>query len=276
MLWYDLKKLLWQDELNPRVRCAFGNVYFHFYVSARLSNFMITWNSKPTTHLSLRRPVENHWLSATKNCWDPLRNYLFCCNISFVLIWLCLVFSADDKKNLVADFSCWKSSPGWLQCCSENFEEQLQKKHLVALCLPPNLKAANSKTRDIADDEDGDDPTADLCQVEVAGASEGYINNYVEISNNEMISIKRRLNRIEYHDMIFVVFDKNYHFRWNRHLLLEEDLRVEAVGTLERTLRLSPTRAKTGTKMVLIKGCTTCQGLKKIWHVPDRFASICS
>ena len=24
---YDLKKLLWQDELNPRVRCAFGNVY---------------------------------------------------------------------------------------------------------------------------------------------------------------------------------------------------------------------------------------------------------
>ena len=26
-LWYDLKKLLWHDELNPRVRCAFGNVF---------------------------------------------------------------------------------------------------------------------------------------------------------------------------------------------------------------------------------------------------------
>ena len=26
-LLYDLKKLLWQDELNPRVRCAFGNVF---------------------------------------------------------------------------------------------------------------------------------------------------------------------------------------------------------------------------------------------------------
>jgi hypothetical protein len=25
-LWYDFKKLVWQDELNPRVRCAFGNV----------------------------------------------------------------------------------------------------------------------------------------------------------------------------------------------------------------------------------------------------------
>ena len=28
--WYDFKKSLWQDELNPRVRCAFGNVYIHY------------------------------------------------------------------------------------------------------------------------------------------------------------------------------------------------------------------------------------------------------
>ena len=26
-LLYDLKKVLWHDELNPRVRCAFGNVF---------------------------------------------------------------------------------------------------------------------------------------------------------------------------------------------------------------------------------------------------------
>ena len=25
--WYDFKMLLWQDELNPQVRCAFGNVF---------------------------------------------------------------------------------------------------------------------------------------------------------------------------------------------------------------------------------------------------------
>ena len=25
-LWYDHKKLIWEDELNPRVCCAFGNV----------------------------------------------------------------------------------------------------------------------------------------------------------------------------------------------------------------------------------------------------------
>ena len=29
-LWYDLKKLLLQDELNPRVRSAFGNVSIFF------------------------------------------------------------------------------------------------------------------------------------------------------------------------------------------------------------------------------------------------------
>ena len=29
---YDLKNLLWQDELNPRVRCAFGNVFSPTYL----------------------------------------------------------------------------------------------------------------------------------------------------------------------------------------------------------------------------------------------------
>ena len=27
----DFKKLLWQDELNPRVRCVFGNVYEDYF-----------------------------------------------------------------------------------------------------------------------------------------------------------------------------------------------------------------------------------------------------
>ena len=31
LLIYDFKKLLWQDELNPRVRCAFGNVFHIFF-----------------------------------------------------------------------------------------------------------------------------------------------------------------------------------------------------------------------------------------------------
>ena len=33
-LWFDLKKLLWQYELNPRVRCAFGNVYIFYSVAS--------------------------------------------------------------------------------------------------------------------------------------------------------------------------------------------------------------------------------------------------
>ena len=36
--WYDFKKLLWQDELNPRVRCAFGNVFL-------IIHFIIFWSS---------------------------------------------------------------------------------------------------------------------------------------------------------------------------------------------------------------------------------------
>ena len=36
--WYDFKKLLWKDELNPRVRCAFGNVWYlddHYLAKAQ-------------------------------------------------------------------------------------------------------------------------------------------------------------------------------------------------------------------------------------------------
>ena len=38
-LWYDLKKLLWWAELNPRVRCAFGNVFKTGEVVHKLNNF---------------------------------------------------------------------------------------------------------------------------------------------------------------------------------------------------------------------------------------------
>ena len=100
--------------------------------SARLSNFRIAWNSKPTTHLSLRRPVENHWLSATKNCRDPLWNNLFCYGATFLCPYL---FWSECVFYSVADFfcCCWKSSSGWLQCCSENWKEQLTKSHCCSL-----------------------------------------------------------------------------------------------------------------------------------------------
>ena len=40
--WYDFKKLLWQHELNPRVRCAFGNVFYICNFCFRLPKSMFT------------------------------------------------------------------------------------------------------------------------------------------------------------------------------------------------------------------------------------------
>ena len=102
---------------------------FYFYAPAQLSIFRIAWNSKPTTHLSLRRPVENHWLSATKNCRDPLWNNLFCYGATFLcpyLFWSeCVWFFLSTIKKFGCRLFRWKNSSGWLQCCSENWKEQL-------------------------------------------------------------------------------------------------------------------------------------------------------
>ena len=44
--WYDFKKLLWQDELNPRVRCAFGNVFFVQQLQLNLKNVIQHFHHK--------------------------------------------------------------------------------------------------------------------------------------------------------------------------------------------------------------------------------------
>ena len=56
--WYDLKNLLWQDELNPRVRFAFGNVLLYhiiFQTVSRISKilFLIVSSSTKTFFLNL-------------------------------------------------------------------------------------------------------------------------------------------------------------------------------------------------------------------------------
>ena len=47
--WYDFKKLLWQDELNPRVCCAFGNVFYWTSVRSlvNLVAKLVTQKGKP-------------------------------------------------------------------------------------------------------------------------------------------------------------------------------------------------------------------------------------
>ena len=39
--WYDHKKLLWSAELSPRVRCAFGNVWYNLVKAA-------LWAARPS------------------------------------------------------------------------------------------------------------------------------------------------------------------------------------------------------------------------------------
>ena len=54
-LWYDLKKLLWQDGLNPRVRCAFGNVFLcTFPLGSNV--LMLNWDKCNTYYYR-----EQHW-----------------------------------------------------------------------------------------------------------------------------------------------------------------------------------------------------------------------
>ena len=60
-LWHGLKKLLWQDELNPRVRCAFGNVLF----IASFSVLSIAIHSDPDV------PLWRKLLSITKKPFSP-------------------------------------------------------------------------------------------------------------------------------------------------------------------------------------------------------------
>ena len=46
---YDLKNLLWQDELSPRVRCAFGNVF----IISKLNTFQHQIHSDDTQEVML-------------------------------------------------------------------------------------------------------------------------------------------------------------------------------------------------------------------------------
>ena len=58
-LWYDLRKLLWQDELNPRVRCAFGNVFVFFFAFLHFLHFCLfsaSYQSVVRNYFKIRLP----------------------------------------------------------------------------------------------------------------------------------------------------------------------------------------------------------------------------
>ena len=78
-LWYDLKKLLWQDEFNPRVRCAFGNVFFThltFYVARSLQWYLQTIDYQWRDHLK-RQIVCIWWNMIWRNRKNKIINKLY-------------------------------------------------------------------------------------------------------------------------------------------------------------------------------------------------------
>ena len=94
IFWYDLKKLLWQDELNPRVRCAFGNVFPSFTLWHKTSLLVVVKNlskavlwSFSDRHLKQRHPFQT--------IWDMAYRRVF---VSSIEIWI-LSLSHRDPWN---------------------------------------------------------------------------------------------------------------------------------------------------------------------------------
>ena len=85
---FELAIWLWQDELNPRVRCAFGNVFLN--ISSRICerivlNILYHWNLWAVMTIGLLNLMALHciimdrslWsnVNSSKNIWELSRNY---------------------------------------------------------------------------------------------------------------------------------------------------------------------------------------------------------
>ena len=68
-LWHGLKKLLWQDELNPRVRCAFGNVFTYKGRVPEENNSERPVDALAEKHEWLTHNLKSRDASASKNGW---------------------------------------------------------------------------------------------------------------------------------------------------------------------------------------------------------------
>ena len=88
--WYDFKKLLWQDELNPRVRCAFGNVFVWNHI---VSKVQVYTKSTGTFDSLFTKEVEEH------KC--PIRSSAIGENISLFLITFMVIWSLSGSSILV-------------------------------------------------------------------------------------------------------------------------------------------------------------------------------
>ena len=61
--WYDFKKLLCQDELNPRGRCAFGNVFLYFSFFNQVTSIFHLRGGKIKKSFFWAYLINTHYLS---------------------------------------------------------------------------------------------------------------------------------------------------------------------------------------------------------------------
>ena len=66
-LWYVLKMSLWQDELNPRVRCAFGNDVLLSHDKRVMGSVFWFWTWLSVLYLKMREEIN---FPPSMNLWD--------------------------------------------------------------------------------------------------------------------------------------------------------------------------------------------------------------
>ena len=143
-LWYDLRKLLWQPELNPRVRCAFGNV------SCRKTKNLRTLNKN---QVSTRRLVWAIWSCCVLPCALWTGRTLICWYNMLLLVTVSVPSQSVIKSQLIPKVKItnnqnqkWKSRYEKLVCSRlilvikriTAFSTQMKWKDcwFVAVCLP--------------------------------------------------------------------------------------------------------------------------------------------
>ena len=130
---FDLKKLLWQDELNPRVRCAFGNVYKKGCIVLPYSRVTSIKPSKRHRVIQWVTDKGSQWLDSgpIKNC---LVNGSFSAKGFFITsTWLGIIWTqwhlnrfklkSNNATKYVSTVSCW---------CTRSF---LQVRSLIVVLL---------------------------------------------------------------------------------------------------------------------------------------------
>merc|ERR1712013_391390 len=99
---YDFKKLVWQDELNPRVRCAFGNVLY--LLPSRFTNG--GWSSLISTRTTTVTMIECELKTLCRydyfHCAKVGQTVLFSCSVEVGKRLKTNIYAALNKTTLLS------------------------------------------------------------------------------------------------------------------------------------------------------------------------------